>query len=884
MTLERLIATGSGKLAVRLVIEGLAYEFVSDPAMELTTADGRKRICVLPPMGEGIVIKEDVAIPDGALELGGQSIRLVENQAEEVTLAVWQRPSLQRYVVDDLAYNATSITMASTSGITAGDVIHIGTEAIKVGTVPDSTTLDGCTRGYWDSEAKKHWGADGERLTYAIVTDRPVRVRGRRAYIYLYGDADDLTGDGGNGGSPKWRGFVNTEPSWDEAGTICALQLSSVAERLTAKIGGELDSPFAPRGTYYHAGAALKVDLWERNATTGSWATHATDVFSGFFETLEDFLGSVDGSDSGSLNHWLQTSGQSTIADAGFASTFRAVRDPVDPRGWTIEGTVGTNRDLLRIVLKSRQDGETPFNELALVDADGVENTAPSTGDVLYARWLDGRWRGEVRGYFGNVTGAELVDPDAASSFPARRIYLDRPPSSDWGSVTVRWADGAEITYQIDAVNTSDNWVTLLDADRTLGSTDSDVHRYALDAPASLEPLRTIAVGTLEDFRAALVVEGRDYANRGTAPALTSLDLSDWSSVITEAARGLGVLTRRAYALAEGVDLDELLAAEFQLHGVFPVVESDGKIGLRVLRLPTASEAATTIDEEIYEVGWSSIQRTGETINTVVYRRGYSAREDDYTLPPITVRDVTALSLDNEAREMEVAPKSNSRLYDGLITAEEASELALPYVATYGYPLDYVTVNVSWKLHDVLLGDVVRFQADHLPDPISGGRPLDVTAIVIGREWALGEAHGTLRLMVSNLAIAGYTPTARVTSTSPVSGNTWDITVNHTLYAPLDASGAVETNVDALFEAGHKVRVLEYDDESPTSVAGTVDSVNTSTHVIRVTFDASWTPGASTWELIFDDHATVTSAQQGYAYVGDSAGLLSGGNAVVFAP
>lgn len=883
MTLERLIATGSGKLAVRLVIEGLAYEFVSDPGMEKTTSDGRKRICVLPPMGEGIVIKEDVNIPDAVLELGGQSVRLVDNQAQEVVKALWSRYSLLRYVSGDVAHSDTSLTLTSTSGITAGDVIHIGTEAILVGTVASATSLTGCTRGYWDSEAKKHWSADGELLSYALVTDKPVRLRGRRAYIYLYGDADDLTGDGGNSGSPKWRGFVNSEPSWSEAGEVCSFQLASVAERLTAKIGGELDSPFAPRGIYYHAHAGLKVEVWERNATSLAWS-HASDVFTGFFETLESFIGSVDGSDSGSLNHWLQTGGQSTIADAGFANTYRAVLDPNDPRGWTLEATVGTNRDLVRLILKSRQDGETPFDYDEVVDADGVPNLSPSTGDVVYAQWLDSRWRGNQKGFFGQVTGAELVDPDVIATYPPRRIYLDRAPSTDWGSVAIKWADGTENTYQIDSVNTSSGYVELLSADRSIGSVDPDQHRYALDAQPTIEPLRTIATGSLDDFRDALVTEGRDFANRGTAPAITTVDLADWTTVATEAARGLGVLTRRFYTFAEGVDLDELFAAEFQLHSVFPVVESDGKIGLRVLRLPTANDSIYTIDEELYEVEWSDIARTGQTINTVIYERGYDAREDDYTLPPITVRDVTSVSLDNEGRTMEVAPKSNSPLWDGLITKEEAAELALPYVGIFGYPVDYVTVKVSWKLFDILLGDVVRFQADHLPDYGSAARGIDVTAIVVGREWALGEAYGTLRLLVSNLEIGGYTPTARVTGTSPVSGNTWDLTINHTLYAPLDPAGAVEAAVDTLFEVDDKVRILQYDSESPTSVTGTVSSINTSTHVIRVAFDATFTPGSSTWELIFDDYATVQASQQTYAYVAGSDSLLSTGNPYVFAP
>jgi hypothetical protein len=64
-------------------------------------------------------------------------------------------------------------------------------------------------------------------------------------------------------------------------------------------------------------------------------------------------------------------------------------------------------------------------------------------------------------------------------------------------------------------------------------------------------------------------------------------------------------------------------------------------------------------------------------------------------------------------------------------------------------------------------------------------------------------------------------------------------------------------------------------------VPGTVDSINTSTNVITVTFDSAWTPGLATWMLGYDEDAgDVTDDQEAYAYVADTGAEIghSGGD------
>lgn len=58
-----------------------------------------------------------------------------------------------------LTKSGTSITLVSTTGLSNGGTIWIGSEAIKIGTVASSTSLTGCTRGYLLTNAVPHENA-----------------------------------------------------------------------------------------------------------------------------------------------------------------------------------------------------------------------------------------------------------------------------------------------------------------------------------------------------------------------------------------------------------------------------------------------------------------------------------------------------------------------------------------------------------------------------------------------------------------------------------------------------------------------------------------------------------------------------------------------------
>src|SRR5690606_37061193 len=247
MTWQRFIATGSGAVALRVVIEGLAVEFVSDPAMEKTTSDGRRRIYCAPVDAPffGATIEEKVNIPEAVLDPSGTHLSFFETDAEDLAGVFAHRPDKEWFVSQTVTAGANTVSLLGVGDLAPGDVVHLGTEAMKVNTVGASSIT--VTRAYWDTIAQKHWSNDAAiGIPYRILTNRPERIRGRRVYFYAYGDSDDLTGDG----TRVWIGTVASEPAVSEAGTRWSLMVDSIGARLESTIGGELSAVVKARGIY----------------------------------------------------------------------------------------------------------------------------------------------------------------------------------------------------------------------------------------------------------------------------------------------------------------------------------------------------------------------------------------------------------------------------------------------------------------------------------------------------------------------------------------------------------------------------------------------------------------------------------------------------------
>lgn len=817
---------------VALTAEAIAAEYADGPA-EAPNADVIGLWCVgdneparvhcFDLFGEGastISLDESVNIPEGALESNGLTLKLYETRDEEVSQALAKRPTLTRYLTTSAEASDTTLYLLSTTGIAAGDILHAGTECIIVGGV-SGDTLTYCERGARGTVARKLWTDDDVtgRTAALPLTDAPERVRGRRMNLYLYGDADDLQGDGGNSGSPVWRSVVTMEPRLTEAGMQWGLTGGGIASLLDTKIGGELDVPFEPRGIYYSWAAPLRFEVTEYISGV---PTFSGGFFTGHYESQDAFLVA--------LNTWLDT----FISSGSYSSGFDLRAEARGAGEWGFALTWGVSTTSVFLNIYSLIDGKTARVEEEFLDSDGVAlgpEANPSSGDNLIVPWwanpdgIEGA-RTVPRGSYGTpsvrIPGvAELLESDAdAATYPEDRVYPGRAVDTDWSSVTVEWVTGGERVHFVPAsggVDAAAGWVSLGRPARTgVGDTwEGDV--YTSKRRITMRATRSLAGGslgaTVEDLRQALISESTENSMRGLIGSLTSDDLADWSEVATDVYRFYW--QRRNWTLAGSADVQEMLQAEFRLIGVFPITDSAGKIALQKIGIPNASQGSfTAIDEEIISVGWSTMERGNQTVNRWRLSTGYQPVEDEWNGPTMEVWNTTSLALDNMDRALLVEPRSVGRGEDG-ITTEQLAQAALPVVSMYGFPYDIVTVNVSWKLFNTRLGDFVSFSAaEHLPSRSTGLRPMGaVSGVVIGRKWEIGKAHGTLTLYISSLNVAGYSPSARVAGYSNVSGNQWNVTVAATTYTPLDSTGASVADAETYFAATDEVRLSEMDGE-----------------------------------------------------------------------
>lgn len=836
---------------------------------------GRERVYCFDLQGEsaiGLVIDESVNIPEAVLDTPGTSIRLNEREDEALSRAFGWSPDVERWIDATVDVADITVTTMDATGIVAGDVVHRGTEAMRVTGIAGAALE--VERGHWDSVPQKHWSNDGD-VPAATLHNRPMRVRGRRVYLHLYGDADDLQGDG----TQVWIGHVSGEPVCDDAGTVWRLQLASIAERLKGSLGGELAMPTAAHGIYYSWQAPLSIIVSEGSTTriNTRLATH----FTGAYQTQQDFCDA--------FNAWLATAWLSTPTHEYSAVV-------TDDGGWTIAVTIANPAVPIRLRMWSPLDGGirggtgdgSYTGQFESRDGSIFEPAAGATGYARRDVFGDApEGAGMVpRGFFGRLPDAarHADGLNAASSMalhaPSNRIYVRVPSDAD--AVQIEWPHGETIDYTITARDDSAGWIELDHESAGLGlGGPGGPPLGTFHGAVPVRVHRTLAIGTLEDLRQSLVANGPEYCNRVGNPFLTSADLASWADVVNDVASGHSWLASRLYRLSSSMDLEDLLQHEMRLYGLFPIVDSAGKVGVQSIERVTSGGDATPIDDELITAGWSSMQRGEQTVNFVEVKTGYDPREDEWLGGSIFVQDMRSYALDHEERTLEIEPRSialNSYAGGEALPAEDVADRIRHVTDIFGHPHNFVTVNLPWSFFHLRIGDAVSFSADHLPDYRTGVRPMtEVRGIVVSRRWSLGEAHGALRLLVHGLHVSGYSPTARVLSHEETGDDQWSLIVDPALYAPAGAA------TDELFAVGDKIRLIQYDSETPWIATGTVYFVDTVAHEIGVNLDEAWKVDAGTWELCFQPFNVATATQQTYAAIAVD-GVLDTSNARIFAP
>ncbi|MCR4256783.1 MAG: hypothetical protein NUW08_03705, partial [Candidatus Uhrbacteria bacterium] len=282
MTWARVVETGSGAIAFRLMILGHPYEFVSDAALVGETTHGRWRLGGL--RASSIMWSESLDPAQCKLSARGFTAEIVEDGAHRTGDSFAQQPSGVYYLASSMTVG-TSTMVLSDAGPADGSVLYVGSECVLV-TAGGTTTSLTVTRAYRDTLATAHIVDTTTGITRPEVTSSRPSIEGTVAKLYAYGDGE--TGDG----TLVWRGIVATAPKLRGL-TTWEIGLDSVASILEQPLSADLQDPVTLRGIMYNeaSGPSFQVIMTTTASEFGDIEDFATiTVPESSYETQDDFI------------------------------------------------------------------------------------------------------------------------------------------------------------------------------------------------------------------------------------------------------------------------------------------------------------------------------------------------------------------------------------------------------------------------------------------------------------------------------------------------------------------------------------------------------------------------------------------------------------------
>jgi hypothetical protein len=449
----------------------------------------------------------------------------------------------------------------------------------------------------------------------------------------------------------------------------------------------------------------------------------------------------------------------------------------------------------------------------------------------------------------------------------------------------------------ISAINTSDKYIEI-----------DTSHMGALYFSDQSTMVRVVSYGdganNWADFMQA-VVDRAPEANLGLTPYITDDDVNvaAWSAL-------WGIYPfhdywrYRSYRFVKPVSVKDVLQPEFRVTGWMGRLEADGRFGVCQMPFVSASRTAdhTLTDGDILLPAdgmfgafptWEA-QRDG-LINIVYLQLGYSPLTDETDpLFDFTLRMTQSISehKSGEKAKQDIVPKSTpagsyslKKRLERTPSAQELSNMIMPYLQTLSQDYAIVTVAVPFTKFNVLCGDIIEVTSAYIPNGSGGRGVAGKKAICIGREWDLDPDNNRMGMLTlwfprDTGKTAGYAPTGRITGRTNTTGNTWSLSMSHFSVLNIAWSESADGNVAKHFAVGDAVAVYEVNQTSPVIVYGEVDSVNAASDQVVVTFTDTWTPAGSTWNLRSERQFEVTvysDHQLQYAYVADTDGFLPDG-------
>lgn len=900
MTWARLLATGQGKAEFRIAIEGCPIEFVTHARLKRTAipstdvterANGLKR--------DGIRVVERLDIGKAEMRLDGMSLKIADIGGR-ATYAFARMPARVTHLLAEV--NSTSdpvnVDVASTTGFSADDHININTESLRIASVTSGTRFS-CRRAKYQTNAQKHFTENGFTMRVPEVTDIPPTLEGRRIWVYAYGENDSTSGDG----SQIFLGVVRADPRLAEMG-VWEIPVDGIDKLLLQDIGYDsLNPKLLPRGIYHSWGNPFVLYALEEDPG----ATYPIKLID-FYNDQDEFVAALDAA--------LITE-TSTFTYGG---TLRATK--LDEKTVKIIYTTGPSTAAACVVALNPQLRDDFDNNLdggntywySNVNGAKVDNHSLSTNNSYYALMDSPCPRGVLYASYNTRTGTgysnDESDPTQSALFPGNRFYFDGATNLAALPIVSAIVAGANVdvatsrrrneiapvwptTWRVTNVEASERYVEFNPTDM-INTTDTFPAGeggllqlwvpYETERPFEITLTSSTSTNArnVADFLDTLVDDSKDYINLGIMPFLTT---DDYNQSLSEAQMDPAIANRtwardRGYGLANRKSLAAIIAQELKLIACFPCLDVNGKIRIRKLTQPSSSAptvwAITSANTLVSDPPKWERNALG-LVNTFSYQGGYSFSEDKPTTIPITIRDVSGFGITRISKEMKVTPFSTD---PKTISANDVETMSSEYFGTLGYPYIVINVTVPMTLFtSALVGTYGTIASNLLPDITDGTRGFSTALIgmVIGRDWDLARGQGQLEIYVPIARVSGYTPAVVITAASNTSGNNWTLTVRDYNYDDAANTTYYAENglTTAYFPVGTRILIYQWDDDTPSTVAGVVTSVASTT--IGVTTDGTWTTGGSmsatnAWVLGYNvaSDSALTDAQKLYAYIAGS--------------
>lgn len=854
MTWAAVQTRGAGPLDFRLVIEGYPTIFCTDGLTAGAQSDGRERVHGL--MAGGIRWSERQHFVEPVGKITGFRVDIADHLGKATGAFAATASFIAWMDQDEMLRLSNNLDLTTVSGLSVGDHLHIGTEAVKIASISGRNII--VDRGEWDTQAVAHSRQFGVTAAEVEVTDVPILATGRRVWVYAHGASELGTSDSG---TLVYKGLVGQEPKFD--GTKWSLLIDPLTKILDQEIGVDRDG-ISLRGIHY--GADLRVVLKEYSGSSrGTVADESRVILSGYYETQADFLATLQG--------YIDT------ATSGWTNTYTATEETTGQ--WTIVVDVDSGTPVFSdVFITSQVDGVTSFE---MQDMSGFRVTSVSASDRIKPVWAtpvtaaEAAPDGEGETTLKDITLDVRTVPRATYPTGARAIatspffvdmaeFGDTPGSGDNRAIYLYGIEGATVgdtlsingaAFEIATVNTSTGKITVASA---------PAEPIAGNWCGLLQPALglTADVGGMTDFGAfieQIVDESLDRAASEGLPFFRTDDFDEASiqAAVDDAKADLPPLQARSYAFHEAKTLRDVMAQELLAHGAYFYLTSDWKIGARRIRsILNVAHDLTDLDDRTVSEGFGTVSLVPDVVNAVEIKTGYTIDPEDgsgehkgRTYKPREVRSQTRM---RQRRVLSIAPEV---VVSARVTAEDAQRMAMPYMSLLGHRYEIYALNVGLPFYDVLVGESVRFSA---PQLASDGRRgvTNAVGLVVGREWNPSSGSGRLTLLRVLENVAGYAPSALVSGWTLDSGTKYDLTTTNR-YA---ASG----NDASTFEDGFEVALVEWS-ASGRKYRGTVADVSGTT--ISVEFQTALPSFSGRWTLSFEHHQACTDAQRAYAFVAD---------------